>query len=92
MALGLVFIAIGVVWLLFRRPIARRQHWITSQMIGRRGELSESEPPLEADTEADGERVRGFEMLGVFFCTVLILGGLLIVVLTLIFRSPWAGE
>ncbi|NQD90431.1 hypothetical protein HP499_21850 [Paenarthrobacter sp. CM16] len=92
MALGLVFIGIGLVWLLFRRPIARRQHWITSQMIGRRGELSESEPPHEADTEAGEERVRGFEMLGVFFCAVMIVGGLLIVVLTLILRSPWAGE
>ncbi|MGO4146960.1 hypothetical protein AB4Y77_17910 [Paenarthrobacter sp. YAF11_1] len=92
MTLGLVFIGIGLVWLLFRRPIARRQHWISSQMIGRRGEHSESEPPHEAGAEADGERVRGFEMLGVFFCSVLIVGGLLIVVLTLIFRPPWAGE
>ncbi len=46
---------------------------------------------VEADPELYEERVRGFEMFGVFFCSVLIVGGLLIVVLTLIFRPPWAG-
>ena len=92
MTLGLVFIGIGLVWLPFRKWIARRQRWITSQMLGRKGEHAEPEPHYEADTEADEERVRGFVMIGVFFCSVLIVGGLLIVVLTFIFRPPWAGQ
>ncbi|WP_157731677.1 hypothetical protein [Arthrobacter sp. YN] len=93
MALGLVFIAIGVVWLMFRRPIARRQYWISSQMLGRKVgyELTDSESDVDAGSEKEVQRIRGFEMLGVFFCAVLVLGGLLIVVLTLIFRPPWAG-
>ncbi|MFJ5957993.1 hypothetical protein ACIQC5_18810 [Paenarthrobacter sp. NPDC092416] len=93
MALALVFIAIGLVWLPFRNQIARRQYAISSQMLGRRTDdvLEDSEPQPEAEQEVYEERVRGFEMLGVFFCSVLIVGGLLIVVLTLIFRPPWAG-
>ncbi|NQD86632.1 hypothetical protein HP499_02230 [Paenarthrobacter sp. CM16] len=90
MALGFVFIAIGLVWLPFRKWIARRQYSISSEMLGRKMAASESDS-LAADPELYEERVRGFEMLGVFFCSVLIVGGLLIVVLTLIFRPPWVG-
>jgi len=90
MTLGLVFIGIGLVWLPFRKWIARRQYFISSEMLGRKMAASESDS-IEADPELYEERIRGFEMLGVFFCAVLIVGGLLIVVLTLIFRPPWAG-
>lgn len=90
MSLGFVFMAIGLVWLPFRKWIARRQYFISSGMLGRKMTVSESDS-VEADPELYEERVRGFEMLGVFFCSVMIVGGLLIVVLTLIFRPPWAG-
>lgn len=89
MTLGLVFIAIGLVWLPFRKWIARRQYFISSEMLGRKMAVFESDS-VEPDPELYEERVRGFEMLGVFFCSVLIVAGLLIVVLTLIFRPPWA--
>ncbi|BCW11508.1 hypothetical protein NtRootA4_25720 [Arthrobacter sp. NtRootA4] len=87
MSLGFVFIGIGLVWLAFRKWIARRQYFISSEMLGRKMAASDA----AEDPELYEERVRGFEMLGVFFCSVLIVGGLLIVVLTLIFRPPWAG-
>ena len=90
MSLGFVFMAIGLVWLPFRKGIARHQYKASIQMLGRKMAASEADS-LEADPELYAERVRGFEMLGVFFCSVMILGGLLIVVLTLIFRPPWAG-
>lgn len=90
MTLGLVFIGIGLVWLPFRKRIARRQYWASSQMFGRKLPISQAET-MEANSELYEERVRGFEMLGVFFCAVLVVGGVLIVVLTLIFRPPWAG-
>ena len=90
MSLGFVFIAIGLVWLPFRKWIARRQYFISAQMLDRNRAASESDS-VQADPELDEERIRGFEMLGVFFCSVLIVGGLLIVVLTLIFRPPGAG-
>lgn len=90
MSLGFVFMAIGLVWLPFRKWIARRQYFISSEMLGRKMTASESDS-VEADPELEEERVRGFEMLGVFFSSVMIVGGLLIVVLTLIFRPPWAG-
>ncbi len=87
MTLGLVFIGVGLVWLVFRKWIARLQYGASLEMLGRKVDYSNS----ELHPEADEERVRGFGMLGVFFCSVLIIGGLLIVVLTLIFRPPWAG-
>jgi hypothetical protein len=91
MTLGIVFMGIGLVWLPFRKWIARRQYFISSQMPGRGSVFSKSQSDLDANSELEEERVRGFEMLGVFVCSVLIVGGLLIVVLTLIFRPPWAG-
>ncbi|WP_454810584.1 hypothetical protein [Paenarthrobacter nitroguajacolicus] len=91
MTLGLIFMGIGLVWLPFRKWIARLQYIAASQMLGRKVDFSESKPHHEAGTTTDEERIRGFEMLGVFFCSVLIVGGLLIVVLSLIFRPPWAG-
>lgn len=93
MTLGLIFMGIGLVWLPFRKWIARLQYFAASQMLGRKSDdvFSESKPHNEAGTASDEERIRGFEMLGAFFCSVLIVGGLLIVVLTLIFRPPWAG-
>lgn len=87
MTLGLIFIGVGLVWLLFRKWIARMQYGASLEMLGRKVDYSNS----ELHHEADEERVRGVEMLGVFFCLVLIVSGLLIVVLTLIFRPPWAG-
>lgn len=36
MTLGLVFLAIGLVWLPFRKGIARRQYSISSEMLGRK--------------------------------------------------------
>ncbi|GGJ17896.1 hypothetical protein [Paenarthrobacter histidinolovorans] len=90
MTLGLAFIAIGLVWLPFRKWIARRQYWISSQMFGRKLPIYDAES-LEADSELHEERVRGLEMLGVFFCSVLIVGGLVIVLLTVVFRPPWSG-
>ncbi|WP_314323848.1 hypothetical protein [Paenarthrobacter ilicis] len=91
MALGFVFIGVGLVWLPLRKWIARRQYWFALEMLGRKSAVAKSESDLDAHAELDAERVRGFEMLGVFFCSVLIVGGVLIVVLTFIFRPPWAG-
>lgn len=78
MTLGIVLMAIGLLWLPMRKWIARLQYSFATQMFG--------EPE-----EVDEERVKGFERFGVFFCVVLIVGGLSIVVLTLIFRPPWGG-
>ncbi|MEV7607821.1 hypothetical protein AB0N65_20505 [Paenarthrobacter sp. NPDC089322] len=78
MTLGIVLMAIGLLWLSMRKWIARRQYSAAAQMLGKPDELKE-------------ERARGLEKFGVFFCYVLIVGGLIIVILTLIFRPPWGG-
>lgn len=78
MTLGLVFIGIGLVWLQFRKWIARRQHWITSRMLGRKAddELTGPEFHLDAGSEKEEQRIRGFErcwggMRPGLFCLVL---------------------
>ncbi|BCW06325.1 hypothetical protein [Arthrobacter sp. NtRootA1] len=91
MTLGLVFIGIGLVWLPIRKWIAHLQYRAALEMLGRHSAFSTSESHPDEHTESDEERVRGFEVLGVLFCSVLIVGGLLIVVLTLILRPPWSG-
>ncbi|BCW13000.1 MULTISPECIES: hypothetical protein [Paenarthrobacter] len=79
MTLGLVFIIVGLVWVVFRKWIASRQLFITDQMLNR-------------PDEPDAGRVSGFEQLGVFFSILLIISGVVIVGLTLIFRPPWSGQ
>ena len=91
MALGLVFMGIGLVWLPIRKRIARLQYRAALELLGRKSAAFKSESGPDEGAESDEDRVRGFEMLGVFFCSVMIAGGLLIVVLTLIFRPPWSG-
>ncbi|YCH09355.1 hypothetical protein ACTAQJ_07205 [Arthrobacter sp. alpha11c] len=93
MAFALVFMAIGLVWLPFRKQIARQQYAIASQMLGRRTHdvLDESESRPGAEREVYEQVVRGFELFGVFFSSLLIVAGLLILVLTFSFRPPWTG-
>ncbi|KUM34890.1 hypothetical protein [Arthrobacter sp. EpRS71] len=59
MALGFVFMAIGLVWLPFREGIARRQYLVSSEILDRNSAFSKSDS-LEADSELDEERIRGF--------------------------------
>lgn len=79
MTLSLVFITVGLTWLLLRKRIARRQYFIAARMLG-----------WGAD-DLDDDRVQGFEKFGIFFCSLLILAGVIILVLTLVLRPPWGG-
>ncbi|MHC6230719.1 hypothetical protein ACX5I6_13975 [Arthrobacter sp. MMS24-T111] len=65
---GLAFRVIALVWFVIRKPIARRQAVIIRVMLRRPDPFS-------------GEQVRGLEMAGIFFCCVLGLGGLTLVLL-----------
>ncbi|WP_416416149.1 hypothetical protein [Paenarthrobacter aromaticivorans] len=79
MTLSLVFITVGLAKVLLRKRIARRQYFIAARMLG-----------WGAD-DLDDDRARAFEKFGTFFCSLLILAGVIILVLTLVFRPPWAG-
>ena len=62
MELAVVFVMIGAVWLIFRKWIARQQYRMVTEMFG--GKAS-----------ADERRVEVIELVGVLFCTLLILAG-----------------
>ncbi|UKA53537.1 hypothetical protein LFT45_17730 [Arthrobacter sp. FW305-BF8] len=73
MPLGLVFLLIAAVWFFVRKPIAMYQAVILQRMLMLNG-------PLRA------EQVRGLEMLGLFFCGVLSVGGLALVIMNAFMR------
>lgn len=69
MEAGIVFMAIGAVWFLFRKRIAAYQLYI----------LTERFKVLPARDKA--EQARGMKLLGIFFCSLLFVAGALIVAL-----------
>lgn len=71
MELGIVLIVVGAVWLTFRKWIARQQYRIVTEMFG-------------GKTHVDERRVRALELVGVLFCTLLILAGVAIATLHLV--------
>jgi len=73
MGLGLAFIGMGVVWLIFRKWIAAYQYWIILEMLRRK-----------QDTDAD--RVQALERIGILFCGLLIIGGICRIGLHVLFR------
>ena len=66
---GIVFMAIGAVWFLFRKRIAAYQLYI----------ITEKFKVLPVREQA--EQARSLELFGVFFCSLLFLAGALIVAL-----------
>lgn len=74
MGLGLVFIGVGVVWLIFRKWIAAYQYRITLEMLRRTREPNE-------------DRVKAFEQAGSLFAVLLVAAGSALVLLHVIFQS-----
>lgn len=74
MGLGLVFVGVGVVWLIFRKWIAAQQYRIALEMLRRTREPNE-----------DG--VRAFEQAGSLFAVLLVVAGLALDLLHVIFQS-----
>ncbi|CAI3798187.1 hypothetical protein [Pseudarthrobacter sp. MM222] len=66
MQLGVVLMFVGLGWLVFRKPIARRQAVIIEGMLKLRAPLNDN-------------KVRGMEIMGLLFCCLLFLAGLAIV-------------
>ena len=64
---------IGMGWLVFRKRIARRQAVIIQGMLRLRAPLG-------------GEQVRGLQIVGLLFCSLLFLAGLAIVLLNAFLR------
>jgi hypothetical protein len=74
MGLGIAFIVVGIVWLVFRKWIAARQYQISLEMLRR-------------DRVQDDDRIRALERIGTMFSGLLILAGGALVVLHLIFQT-----
>lgn len=66
---GIVFMAIGVVWFLFRKRIAAYQLYV----------ITEKFKVLPVRDKA--EQAKSMELLGIFFCSLLFLAGAVIVAL-----------
>jgi hypothetical protein len=64
MEVAIVFAVVGLVWLIFRKGIARRQAQIMTDFTGG-GEVPES-------------RVKGWEQMGLAFCILLLAAGTVI--------------
>jgi hypothetical protein len=74
MGLGLVFIAVGVVWLIFRKWIAVQQYGIALELLRRKREPNE-------------DRVKAVEQAGSLFAVLLVGAGLALVLLHVILQS-----
>jgi hypothetical protein len=68
MELALVFIVVAVVWLTFRKWIAREQYRIATQMLGQ-------------NSDGDERRVKAVEHAGILFSVLLLLAGVALVIL-----------
>lgn len=75
MHLGAVLMVVGLCWFVFRKPIARRQAVIIEGMLRLREPFSE-------------EQVRGLDLVGLMFGSLLFLAGLSIVLLHAWLGSP----
>jgi hypothetical protein len=73
MQLGVVLMDVGLGWFVFRKRIARRQAVIVGLMLRLRAPLC-------------GEQVRGLEIVGLLFCSLLFLAGLAVVLLNAFLR------
>lgn len=74
MGLGIDFIFVGIVWLVFRKWIAARQYQITLEMLRRE--------PVQ-----DDDRIRALERIGTMYSGLLSLAGVELIVLDLIFQK-----
>jgi hypothetical protein len=66
---GIVFMAIGAVWFLFRKRIAAYQLSIITEVF------------RVLPVRDKAEQARGMELLGIFFCSLLFVAGAAIVAL-----------
>lgn len=78
MQLGVVLMFVGLGWCVFRKPIARRHAEITVRMLKLRAPLND-------------QQVRGMEIVGLLFCSLLFLAGLAITLLHSFLASTGAS-
>ncbi len=73
--LGLIFLLVSMVWLLFRKNIARYQYQISMSMFGRHRPGPDQQQLQE----------RGMELAGIAFSILLFIGGIILLALNLAF-------
>lgn len=79
MQLGVILMVAGGIWFILRKRIARRQAVIIKGMLRMRDPFSR-------------EQVRGLELVGLLFCSLLFLTGLALVLLHIFWRRGVAPE